>query len=125
MCNDLHGSFYLCLTVSAELLPWHGHPSSACKTHFSETIKQINAIFCGKIAVHHISIFSIFKNFGFLNFNNFFFFFTFFFSFLLTWDPMGVKISKHYSQRYRSSNFFTVVFIKVTYLHFEILKFLI
>ncbi len=54
------------------------------KRAFSETFKQINAKFCGKVAIHHISrpFFSVFKHFGFLNFN-------IFISFSLTWMGPG------------------------------------
>ncbi len=50
---------------------------SSVKCVFSETVKQINAKFCGKVAIHHISrpFFSVFKNFEFLNFNELFFIF--------------------------------------------------
>ncbi len=47
--------FYLCLTVSAELMPWRERPSSSVKHIFSETIKHINAKFSGKVAIRHIS----------------------------------------------------------------------
>ncbi len=47
-------------------------PSIKC--FFSEPVKQINAKFCRKVAVHHISrpCFLLFKNFGFLDFNELF-----------------------------------------------------
>ena len=64
------------------------------KTHFlhQETIKGINAKFCGKVAIQHISkpYFSLLKFKIFLILTNF----TNYFSFSLTWDHMGVKISK-------------------------------
>ncbi len=86
--------FYRCLTVSAELMPWHGRPSSA-KCVFSETVKQqINAKFCGKVAIHHISrrLFSLLKNLDFWILS--------IFSFSLTWDPI---------QCYRNENFKTLL----------------
>ncbi len=45
-------------------MPWRGRPSvgptsivrrPSVKRVFSETVEQINAKFCGKVAIHHIS----------------------------------------------------------------------
>ena len=73
----------------------------------TETIKRINANFGGQVAVHHIS--------------------RPLFSFSLTWDPMGVKISKRYSSTVTilfQPNFFylfpVTVLTKLTYRNFEI-----
>ncbi len=68
------------------------HPSVNCA--ISETTKRINAKFCGKVAIHHMStqLFPFFKIWNFL-------ILTISFSFSDTWYPMGVKISKCYSSQ--------------------------
>ncbi len=45
------------------------------KRVFSETVKQIIAKFCGRVAIFFFFYFTVFKNFGFFNFNDFFFHF--------------------------------------------------
>ena len=92
ICPDVFSSTWL----SSELMPWRGRLSSSSvrKTCF---LKRLNANFCGKVAVHHISrsFFSFFKILDLWILTNFF-------SFSLTWDPMAVKISKRYSYSYDS-----------------------
>ena len=70
---------------TAELLSSVVRPS--VNPFFSETVKQINAKFDGKVPFHHISrlFFFFFQNFAFLIFYDFF-------SVLLTWDHMAEKI---------------------------------
>ena len=80
--NDFFSSAWLCQQSYC-----HGtgvrHPSVrlSVNSSFSETAAWIQAKFYGKLPIHHIS-------------RQFFLFFQIFFSFLLTWDPMGAKISK-------------------------------
>ncbi len=62
---------------------------------FSETATWIGTKFYGKLPIHNISR-PFFILFFFSNFS-IFKFLPFFFSFSLTWDPMGAKISKRYS----------------------------
>ena len=59
--NLVHFLGIVCATAQQSyLLMWCRHslsvrPSSTCKTHFSETVRQINTKFYGKVAIHHIS----------------------------------------------------------------------
>ena len=81
---------------------------------FSETVKQINAKFCGKVAIHHISRYlhiSSFQNFGFLNFSELF-------SFSLTWDPTPPTITILF-QPDVSYIFLVTVLTKLAYRNFE------
>ena len=80
-----------CVSRAIAVAPSSVRPSSI-KRVFSETVKGINAKSCGKVAIHHISrpFFPILKILDFL-------ILTIFFLFSLTWNPMGVKISKRYS----------------------------
>ena len=79
---------------TAELLSWRSCLSSVSPSSvnlgFSETAAWIQAKFYGKLPMHHISRpFFLLSKFS----SNFYDFF----SFSLTWDPMGAKISKRYS----------------------------
>ena len=80
--------------MSAELLSWHRHPSSVCKLKdFRKLLHVSRPNFVGSSlsTIPRNHFFFFFQNFEFSNFYEFF-------SFPLTWDPMGAKISKkHYT----------------------------
>ena len=94
MCGHQH--FQLCLTLSAELLSWRRRPSvQSVNSGFSETAAWIQAKFCGKLPIRHISSFFLIFFFFLVDFL-FSFFSIFFFFVFVNMGPMGAKISKCY-----------------------------
>ncbi len=97
--------FYLCFTFSPQLLSWSRRPSSvrlSVKSGFSETTTRVQAKFYGKLLIRCISrpLFSSIFFFKIFTFQML----TIFYSFSLTWDPMGVKISIPKSSGFRDSH---------------------
>ncbi len=97
----IHMTWFLALLVFTQQSFCHGagvRPS--VNSGFLETAAWIQTKFYGKLPIHHISrrFFIFFQKFKFSNYHEFD-------SFSLTWDPVGAKITKHYSSHKSLPNF--------------------